>query len=81
MEDCKCEGFYKTEYFSALKKIQLLREELHDKYQTIETYEILLDKDAMESITVSLKQFKEGKGIPLSELNDAHEKKGDGGSR
>lgn len=71
MEECKCEGFYKKEYFDALKTIQKLREELHDKSQIIETYEILLNKDAMESIAASLKQFQEGKGIPLSELKDA----------
>lgn len=28
LEDCNCEGFYKTEYFLALKKLQKLREEI-----------------------------------------------------
>jgi len=33
-----------------------------------ETAEILGNKETMKSINISLKQFSEGKGIPLSEL-------------
>lgn len=36
MEDCKCEGFYKKEYFKSLDTIQKLREELHSVNSTKE---------------------------------------------
>lgn len=65
---------YKKEYLDALDKNQKLREEIHDKNRIIETYEILLNKDVMKSIETSLKEFKEGKGIPLSELDANHRK-------
>lgn len=69
MEDKIIDTPYRKSYFASLKTIQSLREELHEAEQIIETYEILLDKDAMKSIEQSLREFKAGKGIPLSKLD------------
>ena len=71
IEGCECEGFYKTEYFDALKTIQSLREELHDNERSWkETCDIMCDKETMEGIEKSIQQIREGKTIPLSELKD-----------
>lgn len=70
IENCKCEGFFKTEYFLALKTIQKLREESHDNEKNWkETCDILSNEETMDGLKKSLQQIKEGKGIPLSELN------------
>ncbi len=70
VECCECEGFYKTEYFDALKIIQSLREELHDNEKSWkETCDIMCDKETMEGIEKSMQQIREGKTIPLSELD------------
>lgn len=64
------EGFFKTEYFLALKTIQKLREELYDMEKSWkETCDIMCDKETMEGIEKSLQQIREGKTIPLSKLD------------
>ncbi|KKL75736.1 hypothetical protein LCGC14_2051890 [marine sediment metagenome] len=57
--------FYEEVLERRNKQIQILKQECH---QWKETCEILADPNIIKSITKSLKQFAEGKGIKLSEL-------------
>ncbi len=69
IKGCKCEGFYKKEYFISLDTIQKLREELDDTEKSWkETCEIMSNQETMKGIKESLKQISEGKAIPLSKL-------------
>lgn len=77
IKECECEGFFKIEYFDALKTIQKLREELHNNEKSWkETCDIMCDKKTMAGIEKSMQQIREGKTIPLSEI-DVNVSKGD----
>lgn len=55
----------KEKLLGALEEIRRLKQECH---QWKETCEILINPKLRKSITTSLKQFAEGKGIPLDKL-------------